>query len=157
MSLGENVRQLRALSGLTPGVCLSRMFPDANGAERARIRQQLYRLEGRPERHSVLLLPLARLFGIAPDVLLNDDLSTITLEELDALRVDAIGKSLPKDLIALAEQISAASESARAVVRKVLILDHTRPARIETLNILLNDILIAAVRRSKRPDDSPLH
>ncbi len=59
------------LYGWSRGDMLRRLCADATAKERARVGQQVYQLERRSE----LLLPISELFGIAPHVLVNHDLT----------------------------------------------------------------------------------
>lgn len=145
MSFGENVKHIRHLLGWTRSEMLKRLCPNANGKERARVSQQVYQLERRSE----LLLPISELFGIAPSVLLNRDLTSLTLPEVKLLRDDP-NSPVPGDLIAIAGRFALATGEARAIVEKVIAVDRDHPQLVPKLSVILDAYLDGVRVHSRR-------
>ncbi|WP_176080613.1 hypothetical protein [Paraburkholderia tropica] len=149
MSFGENVKHIRHLLGWTRSEMLKRLCPNANGKERARVSQQVYQLERRSSRRSELLLPISGLFGIAPSVLLNRDLTSLTLPEVKLLRADP-NSPVPGDLIAIAGRFALATGEARAIVEKVIAVDRDHPQLVPKLSVILDAYLDSVRTHSRR-------
>ncbi|GAB7525401.1 hypothetical protein [Paraburkholderia sp. 2C] len=140
MSFGQNVQHLRQLYGWSRSDMLRRLCPNATARQRARVGQQVYQLERRSSRRSELLLPVSELFGIALHVLLNRDLTAMTLREVKLLRVD-VGVPVPGELIAIAGRFATATVEARSIVDKVFALDRDRPQSLAKLSIIVDAYL----------------
>jgi hypothetical protein len=136
MSFGHNVRHIRELLGWSRSDMLRRLCPGASSKDRARVSQQVYQLERRSE----LLLPISEVLGIAPHILLNRDLTGMTLSEVKLLRPDS-DAPVPGDLIALAGRIATATVEARAIVDKVFALDRDQPHSVVKLSIIVDAFL----------------
>ncbi|CAB3810098.1 hypothetical protein LMG28688_07152 [Paraburkholderia caffeinitolerans] len=149
MSLGENVRHIRQLLGWSRSDMLRRLAPHASGRERARISQQVYQLERRASRRSDLLLSISEVFGIAPNILLNHDLTGLTLAEVKLLRPDA-DAPMPGELLALTSRFAAASDEARVIIDKVFAVDRDYPQLIGKLLIMVDVFLDGRVPRRGR-------
>jgi transcriptional regulator with XRE-family HTH domain len=148
MSFGENVRHVRLLLGWKRGDLVDRLGPKAKGRDRAKLGQQVYQLERRASRHSELLLPLADAFGIAPDLLLNRDLTSLTLAEMRLLREDAAAP-VPNDLLVPAERFVLATDGTRTMIEKIVAADRDNPAGVRRLSIIV-DVYLDDVRARRR-------
>ncbi|HEX7937031.1 MAG TPA: hypothetical protein VF573_28695 [Paraburkholderia sp.] len=102
--------------------------------------QQLYQLERRSSRRSELLLPISELFGIAPSVPLNRDLTSLTLAEVKLLRDDP-NSPVPGELIAIAGRFALATGEARAIVEKIIAMDHDQPHLVPKLSVIVDAFL----------------
>jgi hypothetical protein len=100
----------------------------------------VYQLERRSSRRSELLLPISEVLGIAPHILLNRDLTGMTLNEVKLLRPDS-DAPVPGELIALAGRIATATVEARAIVDKVFALDRDQPHSVVKLSIIVDAFL----------------
>lgn len=148
MSFGENVQHMRVLPGWKRGDLVDRLGPKAKGRDRAKLGQQVYQLERRASRHSELLLPLAEVFGIAPDLLLNRDLTSLTLEEMRLLREDVVAP-IPNDLLALAERFVLATDGTRTMIDKIVTADRDNPAVVKRLSTIV-DVYLDDVRGRRK-------
>lgn len=88
MSLGKNVKHLRSLAG----IALEPMA-EAMGMERAAGRQKIYALETRGSRKSDIASDLAKYFGVPVETLLNEDLTTLTLESWGAIKAETFQRA----------------------------------------------------------------
>lgn len=140
MSFGQNVRHVRELLGWSRSDMLRRLSPGASSKERARVSQQVYQLERRSSRRSELLLPISDILGIAPNVLLNRDLTGMSLTEVNLLRPDA-SAPVPGELIAMAGRLATVTDEARAIVDKVFVLDRDQPQSVSKLSIIVDAFL----------------
>ncbi|MDR6373920.1 hypothetical protein [Paraburkholderia caledonica] len=140
MSFDENVKHIRYLLGWTRGEMLKRLCPNASGNERARVSQQVCQLERRSSRRSELLLPISELFGIAPSVLLNRVLTSLTLEEVRLLRDDP-NSLLLGQLIAIAWRFALATGEARSIVEKAITADRDQPYLVPKLSVIVDAYL----------------
>jgi hypothetical protein len=87
------------------------LFDNADDKNRARDGQQTYQIERRSSPHSELLI-LTTVLNIAPGVLVNHNLTGLSLNELRLLQDDA-DASFPGDLKAIAGKFTTATQGAR--------------------------------------------
>lgn len=140
MSFGDNVRHVRQLFGWSRRDMLHRLAPEATTKERARIGQQIYQLERRSSRHSDLLLPIADVFGIPPQVLLKTDLTELALSEVNRLAL-AEARSVNGGVKVFAGWYDSATDEARAIVERVFEVDRDAPDLLLGLSAIVNAFL----------------
>lgn len=119
---------------------LHRLAPEASTKERARIGQQIYQLERRSSRHSDLLLPIAELFGIPPQVLLKTDLTDLALSEVNRLAL-AEARSVNGGVKVFAGWYESATDEARTIVERVFEVDRDTPELLPGLSAIVNAFL----------------
>ncbi|QUO23812.1 hypothetical protein KEH57_09405 [Burkholderia cenocepacia] len=141
MSIGYNVKHLRELRGWSRTELVRRLYPTLNPEECARLGQQIYQLERRSSRRSGLLVPLAHLFGLSPDLLINNDLTKITMEELACLQAGVEIHGVPGQWAAMAHEIATATEPARSIIDKVIDLDRRVPDTLPLLSSVVDGYL----------------
>ncbi|MEB2499518.1 helix-turn-helix domain-containing protein [Burkholderia cenocepacia] len=152
MSIGYNVKHLRELRGWSRLELVRRLYPTLKPEECARLGQQIYQLERRSSRRSGLLVPLAHLFGLSPDLLINNDLTKITMEELASLQAGIEIHGVPGQWAAMAHEIATATEPARSIIDKVIDLDRRVPDTLPLLSSVVDGYLSGVNNMPVNPD-----